>query len=144
MTRLVTLADLDGDPADTRELSVSARLEAELADGRRLVLLDGRGWTASLHVFWQEGAPRPSASDMPDIWATTSLEDIEEGARGVVGPDPAFGEESQEEVDDGHWEYLAEVLQRQGVHVAGEELRRLPHDVVVSERLRACIGRRPS
>src|SRR3954471_7483231 len=47
VARLVTFADLDGDPADARELSVSARLEAELGDGRRLVLLDGRGWTAS-------------------------------------------------------------------------------------------------
>ena len=44
VARLVTLLDLDGG-AGARSMSVSARHEAVLADGRRIVLLDDRGWT---------------------------------------------------------------------------------------------------
>ena len=69
------------------------------------------------------------------------MEDIEETARIVVGPDEPPDGYSQEEVDAAHWAYLAKVLRRDGVVVDAQELKRLPHDVVLSERLLARIGR---
>ena len=51
-------------------MSVSARHEALLVDGRRVLLLDDLGWTCSGNV--------------PDVWAATSVEDIEETARFVI------------------------------------------------------------
>ena len=109
------------------QLSVSARHEALLVDGRRVLLLDDRGWSSSGNV--------------PDIWAVTSVEDIEEEARAVVGPDEPFGGRSQEDMEATQWASLSEVLRRQGVVVDAWELRRLPHDVVLSKRLLARVAR---
>jgi hypothetical protein len=110
-----------------RQMSVSARHEALLVDGRRVLLLDDRGWSSSGNV--------------PDIWAVTSVEDIEETARFVVGPDEPFAGRSQEDMEAAHWAFLSEVLRRQGVVVDARELKRLPHDVVLSERLLARVAR---
>lgn len=131
VTRLVTFADVDGD-LDARRMSVSLRLEAVLVDGRSLLLLADRGWTFSLH--------RASADDLADIWALTSIEDVEDMARVVVGPDEPFDGHSQEDMEAGHWAGIAELLEEQGVHADAAELRRLPHGVVLSERLRARLG----
>jgi hypothetical protein len=130
VVRLETVADVQR-AEDARDMSVSARLEAVLADGRRIVLLDGRGWTGSLRGF--------GADDM-DVWVTSSEAEIAETARAVVGPDEAYGGRSQSEMDAGHWTTLAETLRAQGVDTTGDDLRRLPHDVVLSERLRARLG----
>jgi hypothetical protein len=110
-----------------RQMSVSARHEALLVDGGRVLLLDDRGWTASGNV--------------PDIWAVTSVEDIEETARFVVGPDEPFAGLSQEDMEADHWASLSDVLRRQGVVVDARELQRLPHDVVLGERLLARVAR---
>jgi len=39
-----------------------------------------------------------------------------------------------------HWAHLTEVLRQQGVIADPLELKRLPHDVVLSERLLARVG----
>ena len=130
VVRLETVTDLQR-PENDRDMSVSARLEAVLADGRRVVLLDGRGWTSSLRGF--------GADDM-DVWATSSEAEIAETARAVVGPDEAYGGRSQSEMDAGHWTTLAETLRAEGVEAGADDLRRLPHDVVLTERLRARLG----
>ena len=49
----------------------------------------------------------------------------------MVGPD--------EGVEASHWAFLCEALGREGVVADPDELRRLPHDVVLSERLRARV-----
>jgi hypothetical protein len=128
--RLVTYADLDDGAMDAREISareisVSARLEAVLADGRRPVLLGGRGWSSSLH------------GGDGDVRGWISAEDIEETTRMVVGPDEPNDGGTRERMAAGHWDHLAGVLGQHGVDVDGRELERLPHDVVLSERLRA-------
>lgn len=127
VTRLVTHADLDpgATGAGTRQMSVSARLEAVLGDGRSVVLLDDRGW---------------SSSGPADIRALISAEDVERTARMVVGPDEPFDAMTDEQMAAGHWGFLAGVLRRQGVDVDARELERLPHDVVIGERLRAWIA----
>jgi hypothetical protein len=142
VTRLVTFVDLADGVGDTRQTSFSARHEAVLPDGRRVLLLDDRGWTWSSLITVQAGAPDrdPTREQQPDIWATTSVEDIEETARMVVGPDEPFEGSSQEDAEQGHWAYLSDVLRHHGVVVDALDLSRLPHDVVLSERLLARVG----
>jgi hypothetical protein len=132
VARLVTLVDVLDDVADARQLSFSAPHEAVLADGRRLLLLDGRGWSSSLSPVWVGEAPDE-----------TSVEDIEETALVVVGPDEPFDGRSQEEMEADHWAYLTGILRQQGVVADALELTQLPHDVVLSERLLARVGRNP-
>lgn len=123
--RLITTADVDDRSRDHPHVSVRARHEAVLADGRRLLLLDDRGW----------------ASNQP--WAALSAEEVEETARVVVGPDEPGPGRSREEEEAGYWRHLATLLQRDRVAVDAGELRNLPHDVVLSERLLARMGHGP-
>lgn len=132
VARLVTFVDVVG-VADDRVVRVSARHEALLADGRRVLLLGDRGWTSSSSL----------PGDVPDAWAHTSVEEFETTARTVVGPDEPFGDRSPQDMEAGHWAHLAGVLREHGVVVDPGELERLAHDVVLSERLRARIGRGP-
>jgi hypothetical protein len=118
-----------GEDVDPRRISVSARHEALLDDGSRLLLLDDRGWT--------EEARGAGADDIDDLWALTLERDIAETARMVVGPDEPFRGRSQDEMEANHWNALAENLRGHGVVVDAGALRRLRHDVVLSDRLRA-------
>jgi len=140
VARLVTIADVDdGAGDDAHRMSVSLRHEAVLVDGRRLLLLDDRGWSSSLHHYRQDDVSDDGSGpdDAPDAWSATSVEEIEDTARVVVGPDEPFDERSQEDMEADHWASLAAVLKRHGVVVDARELRRLRHDVVLSERLLA-------
>ena len=136
MTRLVTFVDVDDDAADSRRMSVSARHEAVLVDGRRVLLLDDRGWSKSVHSNVESAGP-------PNIWTVTSVEDIANTARVVVGPDEPFSGHSHEDMTADHWAQLSEVLRQHGVVADALELQRLPHDVVLSERLLARLSHDP-
>ena len=143
VARLVTFVDLAEEVGDTRQMNVSARHEAVLLDGRRVLLLDDRGWSSSALTAFQAGdaSDRDSKREQqPDIWAMTSVEDIEQTARMVVGPDEPTDGFSQEDAEQGHWAYLSDVLRQHGIVVDALDLRRLPHDVVLSERLLARVG----
>jgi hypothetical protein len=109
---------------DPREMSFSALHQAVLEDGRRLTLLDDRGW---------------SVHGPPDIWQQASVVEIHADARTVVGPDEPFGSHSQAHMESDHWAYLANILRAQGMQIDPEELSRLPHYVELSERLLARI-----
>ncbi len=115
--RLVTTADV-GPPAG-RGISVAARLELELGDGTRVLLLDDRGWAST------------------GGWDTTTPDDVAETTRVVVGPDEPFGDRSQEDMAGDHWASLAHDARRQGADVDAAGLRALPHDVVLTPRLLA-------
>ncbi len=74
--RLVTSIDVDH-AVETQleadlQLNITALLELEHTGGRRVTLLDDRGWASS----------GPS-----NIWSFTSPEDMVQTACGVVGPD---------------------------------------------------------
>jgi hypothetical protein len=125
--RLVTVADVAA-PVDPGDLAVSVRHETVIDDGRRIVLLDGRGFTESL---------RGPGADRLDVWTSTSEDDLARTARVVVGPDEPYGGLTQADMEAGHWETLADVLRAQGVPVDADELRRLPHDVELTDALRA-------
>src|SRR4051812_21020911 len=104
---LITLADLREDDADAKRISVSVTLEAALDDGRRILLLDGRGWSSELRG--------PSAAEFPDIWATASEHEMVEQAGFVVGPDEPFGGQTHADMERSHWDTLAETLRTYGV-----------------------------
>ncbi len=146
VARLLTLVDLmDGhdDGPDARRLDVSARLEAVLADGRRVVLLNDRGWTELGHIDWDH---EPTAEERAHeegkirVWPGQTAEDVKETARAVVGPDGAFGDHTEAEMAAAHWAALADDLRRRGVDVDAAALQVLPHDVELSERVLARIG----
>jgi len=143
VARLVTSVGIDDDGEDAQSMSVSARHEAVLVDGRRLLLLGDRGWAAALGPALvreaQDGGSRRKA--VSGIWATTSIEELEGTARCVVGPDEPFDGRSQEDMEADHWASLAELLRQQGVVVDAQELKWLPHEVVLTERLLARLGR---
>lgn len=110
---------------DPCEMSFSTLHQAVLQDGRRVTLLDDRGW---------------AVHGPADIWQQTSVEEIEADARTVVGPDEPYGSHSRTEMESDHWAYLTGILREQGVLVDSEELSRLPHHVELSERLQARIA----
>jgi hypothetical protein len=122
---------------------VSARHEAVLADGRRVLLLADRGWGGQLIVAW---AGEPSEEDLRsveplDIWTHETEEEMKETARVVVGPDEPFEGRTPADMEADHLRFLAGVLREQGVEVEPAELKALPHDVELSDRVRALIGR---
>lgn len=102
----MTFVDVDDDFADARQVSVSACHEAVLVNGHRVLLLDDRGWSSSLGAAWAvKEAPDGDGwrEGTPDIWAMTSVEDIVDTARVVVGPDEPFGGRSHEDMEADHW-----------------------------------------
>lgn len=100
--------------------SYSARHDAVLDDGSRIVLLDDRGWSG------QTRGPKP--------WPAPSREEIAHTARTVVGPDePPTGRGwSAEHMQVTHWETLSSTLAAHGVTVPASELRAMPHEVVIA------------
>jgi hypothetical protein len=130
--RLETVADLR-ERADPRELSVAARHEAVLDDGRRVILLDDRGWAERLCG--------PGVDETTDVWRSVSERHIAETARVVVGPDEPFGDRTRGDMEESHWSWLAQKLHAAGIPADPADLRGLPHEVVLSDRLRARLGR---
>lgn len=128
VARLITFTDVhDWPDQPAGQVSFSAVLKAELVDGRQIVLLDDRGWSAGVRFA---GGGGPS-----DQWRYATREDVEETARTVVGPDEPPDGESYEEAGRMHWSYLAAALQESGVAASADDLRSLPHVVVLSDRL---------
>lgn len=114
--RLVSFADSDNATTGETE-EVSVRHEAELDNGKLVLLLDNRGWSSI------------------GRWSDARRRDIEETARVVVGPDEPYGEQSVEVATTGHWAFIQEILAVQGIEVEVSELRKMRHDVVLSKRL---------
>jgi hypothetical protein len=99
---------------------------AELADGRRLTLHQDRGFAG---VTMASRGPAPS-----DQWRSLTLEELKRDVRTTMLPD-------DDDTQDEHpWEWLAGLLHVHGVEATAEELRRLPYDVVFSQRVRARVA----
>ncbi|WP_432564449.1 hypothetical protein [Kineococcus sp. SYSU DK003] len=128
--RLITSIDINetagAELNNDHRTSISALHELELADGRRLTLLDDRGW---------------SSSGPSNIWAYESLERLTETARTVVGPDEPPEGRTREEEATLHWAYLANIAQEHGVSIEAGELAALSHDVDVSPAIQARLTR---
>ena len=125
--RLVTHVELNEARTTPEQLDVSARLEAELSDGRALVLLDDRGWAES-------------ALGGGDIRAHLTAESLAEDARTVVGLVAVRLVGAHEQAATAYWTVLAERLASRGVRADPTGLASLPHDVVLGARLRAWAG----
>jgi hypothetical protein len=143
IARLVTFVDIDepDDDAGVPRLSFSARHDAVLADGRRVALLHDRGWSQSTVIFSRKGAPPPRV-DRLSLWDYVTREQIEESARSVVGPDEPYSGYTRAEMVEGHWTTLAGTLEQAGVKADAAELKALPHDVELSDRVLARLGDR--
>lgn len=139
LARLVTLVDIN-DASEASGLSFSARHDAILTDGRRVVLLNDRGWTQSAVIF--TGEP-PMQQNRSSLWEFVTREQVEESARTVVGPDESYGDYTPAEMAAGHWATLAATLGREGVEADATEVRGLPHDVEFSDRLIARLTDSP-
>jgi hypothetical protein len=120
--RLVSYVDAD-DAIGTDQVSLSVRFEAELDDGRLVLLLDDRGWSSS------------------GTWSQVSSAEIEETTRVVVGPDEPHDDGTWEEAETSYWDYIREILAEQGVEIDSAGLRSLPHDVIPSARLLGLMER---
>ena len=62
-------------------MSVSARNGAVLADGRRVLLLDDRGWNSWLRVSWGSEPSedeRGRRAEQASTWATETVEGMRE------------------------------------------------------------------
>jgi hypothetical protein len=73
------------------------------------------------------------------VRAGLSTEEVAWTTRMVVGPDEPPDGMTHEQMAAGHWGHLAAVLRRHGATVTAPELERLPHDVLLSDRLRAWL-----
>lgn len=121
VTRLRTLADvIDHDAASSVNVSVTHL--AVLDDGRRVTLLDDRGLSSS------------------GGWSSVSIAEVEDFARMVMSPDEPLDGRSHDDMKADHWAHLEEVLASLGVSVTNRELRRLPHEIVLGERLLARLN----
>jgi hypothetical protein len=139
IVRLATFVDIDDDAdSEASGLSFSARHDAVLADGRRVVLLDDRGWTQSILTFGDHALSTREGRRSP--WEFVTRERLEENARDVVGPDEPYGNSTRAETEEGHWATLAARLGNVGVDADWTELPALPHDVEFSVRLLARLG----
>ncbi|MGW5193616.1 hypothetical protein ACWEOO_30500 [Kribbella sp. NPDC004138] len=125
VARLVAHVALDEQATDASHLSVSARLEAVLTDGRTVVLLDDRGWSCS------------GPADLRDRLSPT---DIENDALTVVGPDEPSDGTTHDQMAAAHWTHLADILRRDDIDVDADVLRRLPVEVALSQSLRAWVA----
>jgi hypothetical protein len=143
--RLVTFAELDGDEA-ARQPSVHARLELELSGGRRVTVLDDRGWGWSVGVYSSEPldpAELERQRQELDPWSGWTEEDIAEMAQEVVGEDsdePSDGQ-TVEASRAQYWSYLADLVHERGIEIRPDALRALPREVELGERIRARIAR---
>lgn len=129
VARLVTLVDVvAGDEGHAvPQFSCSARLDAVLDDGRRVILLNGRGWSQTILTAGGHG---PSRQGYSSGWSVTR-EAIEESAWDVVGPD--YPDATAVEA---HWAWLAEQLGREGVEIDPTDLAAMPREVEFGSRIR--------
>jgi hypothetical protein len=118
--RLVTVVDVDD--RDPSGHSAWAHLHAALREGTRLVLLNDRGWSGGAAI------------------AEESLEQVEATARMLVGPDEPGPGQTDEQAEGLHWQFLVRKLHDAGIKVEVGELKRLPHDVEISDRLRSRLA----
>ncbi len=98
---------------------------AVLADGRRVSIRDDLGFSS-----WSRALDASGHVHAVDPWPVTR-ESLEADVRNVVLPD----EGSDESGEDHPYEWLCELLARQGIHASPEQLRSVPYSIEFSEQL---------
>jgi hypothetical protein len=120
--RLVTVVELD--ERDQSGHSARAHLYVLLSNGERLVLLDDRGWSSGAASIGQLGR-----------------RDIEDTARTVVGPDGPCPGENDEQMEARYWASMERKVLEAGFGAEAAELKALPHEVEIGQRLRHHLAR---
>lgn len=114
---LGALCDLSPTGNDSpRRCSFEISEFAVLEDGKRVTMHDEQGFSAS--------------TNGDDIWAHQTVETITRDVLNVVLPDDA-----EITGEDHPWEWLASLLNDLGIETAAEQLRSLPYEVVLTERV---------
>lgn len=121
--RLVALCDLGPRSHDAARASFGVDEHLVLASGRRVVLHAGeRGWTS----HYVGPPPRPP-------W---TRDEVVRGALTVVLPD------GDDDPEPHPWHWLAGLARARGVEVSADDLRALPYEVELTERLEAWLDAR--
>jgi len=102
---------------DPRRFSFEVSEFAVLDEGTRVTLHRERGFTAT--------------TNGDDIWEHETVETVTRDVLAVVLPDDA-----EISGEDHPWEWLAELLRGRGIDAVPEQLRTLPYEVVLTERVR--------
>lgn len=113
---LRAICDLEPDAIDDgREHSFRISEFALLENGERIILHDERGYTGRI--------------SSGDIWAHETVERITRDVLTALLPD------DDDTVDEHPWQWLAELAQSRKIDVTSDDLRLLPYEVVLSERV---------
>lgn len=115
----------DESRASPRSIAFDVDEFAVLADGRRITLHQGE------RCFSLSGPRAFSGHPLGNLTA----EGIESGVLTTVLPDEDDGEQHP-------WEWLCDLLHGQGVVVAPGDLKALPYEVVLSERVQRLLATR--
>lgn len=116
--------DLHRTSADGRTVSFSVSEFALLDDGRRVILRGELGFTTA----WGSGVPATSP-----VWSSLTVESLTQEVMNVVLPDDDDGE-------DHPWEWLAELARDRGIGVTADDLRGLPYEVELTDRVLALLA----
>lgn len=119
IAKFLSLAEAE--PGST-QVSVGVLFQAQLEDGKCIVLLDDRGFSTCAQ--WQQARP----------------EEIRDTALAMVGPDePAPGRTQAEALHD-YWDCIASLLAAQQIQEPAEELVKLEHEVRFGPRLQRLLA----
>ena len=106
---------------EARSQSFSVREFVTLEDGRRVILHEDRGFT----IGW-----RSSGESGPgDIRGHETLESMTRNVLNVVLPD------DDECAEDHPWSWLADLARARGLNVTAEDLRSLPYEVILTDKV---------
>jgi hypothetical protein len=113
-------------PELSGDQSFSVREFVKLEDGRRVILHEDRGFTLGLRSSGESGSD--------DIREHETLESLTRDVLNVVLPD------DDESGEDHPWSWLADLARARGLNVTAEDLRGLPYEVILAERVRRWLG----
>jgi hypothetical protein len=115
---LGAICDLRPQRADERSQSFSVSEFVTFEDGRRVTLHEARGFTIGWGHSGESGSPHATVENLTQSVLTTVLPD-----------DDQSGEQHP-------WSWLADLARARGLNVTAEDLRSLPYEVILTEKVR--------
>ncbi len=111
---------------EARSQSFSVSEFVALEDGRRVILHRDRGFT----LGWRSTG-EPGSEDFP---RGETAESMTRNVLNVVLPD------DDECAEDHPWSWLADLARARGLNVTAGDLRRLPYDVILTDKVRRWLA----
>jgi hypothetical protein len=112
------------DQARSQSFSVSEFVALE--DGRRVILHEDRGFTVGLRSTGK--------SDPGDLRAHETLESLTRDVLNTVLPD------DEEPAEDHPYSWLADLARARGLNVTVDDLRILPYEVILTDKVRRWLA----